>query len=201
MNVKNVNVVNQIKRLVIRLTFSNFLSMDTQNVWNNFNDEIYFFILKKVKNKDFANDIFQNIFLKIHKNLSTLKNEESVRAWVFQIARNEIVNHYNKKSLLEDELNTNEEIPIQEYLGICCFDKFINDLPEIYKQAIELVYIKGLKQKEAAEKLDISLENLKVRIKRSKDILKKNFNECCKYEFDKNGKLIGEANCSICNKE
>jgi RNA polymerase sigma-70 factor (ECF subfamily) len=172
--------------------------METQKIWNNFNDELYFFILKKVKNKDSANDIFQNTFLKIHKNLSKLEKEEKAKAWIFQIARNEIINHLNKESIYVEKLDINKEIPLQKYQHICCFDKFINDLPKIYRQVIELIYIKGLKQKDVAKELDINLENVKVRIKRAKDILKKKFNECCKYEFDKNGKLIGESNCSIC---
>ena len=84
------------------------------------------------------------------------------------------------------------------YEAICCFDKFINDLPPPYKEVIEIVYIKGKKQKEAASILGITLMNVKVRIKRAKDILKKNFNECCKYSFNANGDLIGESNCNIC---
>lgn len=172
--------------------------METQKIWNNFNNELYFFILKKVKNKDVTNDIFQNTFLKIHKNLFQLKKEEKVKAWVFQIARNEIVNYFNKESIYVGEFDANKEIDLQKYNHICCFDKFLNDLPEIYNQVIELVYIKGQKQKDVAEILEISLENVKARIRRAKGILKKNFNECCKYELDKNGNLIGESNCSIC---
>lgn len=172
--------------------------METQKIWNNFNDELYFFILKKVKNKEVTNDIFQNTFLKIHKNLSKLENEEKVKAWIFQIARNEIVNHFKNESMYVEKLDLNNEISLQKYQHICCFDKFINDLPEIYRQVIELIYVKGLQQKAVAKELEISLENVKVRIKRAKDILKKKFNECCKYEIDKNGKLIGESNCSIC---
>ncbi|QOW09590.1 sigma-70 family RNA polymerase sigma factor [Kaistella flava (ex Peng et al. 2021)] len=172
--------------------------METQKIWNNFNNELYFFILKKVKNKEVSNDIFQNTFLKIHENLSQLKNDEKARAWVFQIARNEIANYFNKESVYVENLEDNKENEVEEYQNICCFDKFINDLPEIYKQVIELVYIQGKKQNDIATELDISLENVKARIKRAKDILKKNFNECCKYEFDKNGKLIGESNCSNC---
>ncbi len=87
--------------------------METQKIWDNFNDELYFFILKKVKNKDVTNDIFQNTFLKIHKNLSSLKKEEKVRAWIFKIARNEIFNHFNKESIYEGKLDTNKEIPFQ----------------------------------------------------------------------------------------
>jgi RNA polymerase sigma-70 factor (ECF subfamily) len=173
--------------------------METQTIWDNFNEELYFFILKKVKNKDTTNDIFQNTFLKIHKNLSKLEKEEKARAWIFQIARNEIVNYFNEESIYIGKLDINKENSLPEYQHICCFDKFINDLPEIYRQVIELIYIKGQKQKDSAKELEISLENVKARIKRAKDILKKKFSECCKYEFDKNGKLIGESNCSICN--
>jgi len=178
-----------------------FLSMETQKIWKNFNDELYFFILKKVKDKDVTNDIFQNTFLKIHNNLSNLKNEEKVKAWIFEIARNEIFNHFNKESIYAEKLALHKEISSEKYEDICCFDKFINDLPKIYRQVIELIYIKGQKQKDVAKELDISVENVKARIKRAKDILKKKFNECCKYEFDKNGKLIGVSNCSICRAE
>ncbi len=175
--------------------------METQKIWDNFNDELYFFILKKVKDKDAANDIVQNTFVKIHTNISNLKNEEKAKAWTFQIARNEVFNHFNKESVYVEKLGTNPEIPSEKFEHICCFDKFINDLPEIYNQVIELIYIKGKKQKEVAEILDISLENVKARIKRAKDILKKKFNECCKYDLDKNGKLIGESNCAVCKTE
>ena len=36
--------------------------MNTQDIWDNFNEELYFFILKKVNSKHVANDIFQNSF-------------------------------------------------------------------------------------------------------------------------------------------
>lgn len=175
--------------------------METLQIWDSFNEELYFFILKRVKDKDVANDIFQDTFLKIHNNLSNLKSKEKARAWVFQIARNEIFNYFNKESVYVDNLDASIEIPSQKYEHICCFDNFIDELPEIYRQVIELMYIEGKKQKDVATQLEISLENVKARIKRAKDILKKQFNECCKYEIDKNGKLIGESNCSKCNTE
>lgn len=150
--------------------------METQQIWDSFNEELYFFILKKVKDKDVTNDIFQDTFLKIHNNLSNLKEEEKARAWVFQIARNEMFNYFNNASIYADKLDANIETPSQKYEHICCFDKFIDDLPEIYKQVIELIYIEGKKQKDVARQLKISLENVKARIKRAKDILKKQFN-------------------------
>jgi RNA polymerase sigma-70 factor (ECF subfamily) len=174
--------------------------METENIWKDYNDELYFFILKRVKNENDTNDIFQNTFLKVHKNLSKLKDNSKVKAWVFQIARNEIINHFNNESPYVEPLKTYKEIVPNNDKDFCCFNTFISDLPIIYRDVIELVYIKGFKQKEAANKLDISLANVKARIKRSKHILKENFTTCCKYDLDKHGKLIGEANCSVCNQ-
>ena len=173
--------------------------METQSIWNNFNDALYFFILKRVKNENDTNDIIQNTFIKIHSNLSKLKSEDKVKAWVFQIARNEIINHFNNESHYVEAIESKNETPEDTNNEVCCFNRFITDLPKIYKDVIELVYIKGLKQKEVASTLDISLENVKARIKRSKDILKTNFKACCKYDLDKNGNLIGEPDCTICN--
>ena len=172
--------------------------METQEIWNNFRDELYFFILKKVKSQNVANDIFQNTFFKVHKNITQVKKEEKVKAWVFQIARHEIANYFNAESIYVDKLESTKETPEEETQSVCCFDKFISDLPEIYKEVIEMVYIKGQKQKDVAETLNISLENTKARIRRGKDILKTKFRECCKYELDDKGKLTGESNCSIC---
>ncbi|MDN3724970.1 sigma-70 family RNA polymerase sigma factor [Aequorivita sp. SDUM287046] len=172
--------------------------METQKIWNRFNEEVYFFILKKVKNETATHDIFQNTFLKIHKSLHQLKDEEKVKAWVFQITRNEIANHFNKESKYIAPLEEIEENISEKKNDYCCFDKFINDLPPKYRETIELVYIQGKKQEEAAKILAISLANVKARIRRSKDILKEKFAQCCKYEFDKNGSLIGEPNCPEC---
>ncbi len=172
--------------------------METQNVWNSYSDSLYFFILKKVKNKETANDIFQEAFFKIHKNLPKLNNKEKLRAWIFQIARNEIANYYHKEAVYTEKPITEEKAEQHEYQHICCFNNFINELPNDYKQVIELVYIKGHTQKQTANILAISLPNVKAKIRRAKSMLKKRFNECCKYEFDKNGLLTGESNCARC---
>lgn len=175
--------------------------MNTWEVWDKYGQEVYFFILKKVNEKSASNDIFQNSFLKVHGSLHQLKDEEKLRAWVFQITRNEIANYFNKESSYKDvvtQASTNDTLPSE---NICCFDRFIDELPDSYKEVIELTYIAGKKQEEVAEELGISLANVKARIRRSKAMLKERFQECCKYEMDEQGKLTGAPNCSSCDCE
>jgi len=175
--------------------------MTTNQLWNKYNGEAYFFILKKVKNKEGANDILQNSFFKIHQKLHQVRDDEKIKAWVFQIIRNEIANFFNRESkYVEDFSSLTAENP-NDYERFCCFERFINELPQNYQEVIELVYIQGEKQQEAAVKLDISLANVKARIRRAKAILKQNFKDCCKFELNPDGELMGTANCAYCETE
>lgn len=173
--------------------------MKTEKIIYEFGNELFFFILKKVKDKEVSNDIFQNTFLKIHEKSHQLKDESKVKAWVFQIARNEINDYYQSKQKdfgdIKGEIANNGE----DFIEVCCLNKMINQLPDIYKEVIDLAYVEGKKQKEIAELLSLSLSNVKIRLSRGKEILKQNLRACCQYEITENGKLKGESRCSSCD--
>ncbi|MEN7546440.1 sigma-70 family RNA polymerase sigma factor [Rapidithrix thailandica] len=171
--------------------------METKALWEQYHLPVYYFILKKVQEEDIAQEVLQNVFLKIHEYLHQLKDEAKTEAWIFQIVRNEINNYYRKQSFQTRKISLwrKEE---EAYTNICCFDRFINRLPEIYKTPIRLVYIEGYSQIQTAQKIGISLANTKARIRRAKAILKENFSKCCKFEVNKDGKLIGEPDCVFC---
>lgn len=172
--------------------------MRTLEVYQEYGDKLYFFILKRVKDREAANDILQNSFEKIHINLPKLRAKQKVKAWIFQIARNELVNYFDKETKYvsaPEYSEPTEEVSIQ---NCCCFDRFIDHLPTSNKKVIELVYEKGAKQYEAAEILGLSLANVKAIIRKSKDLLKDQFISCCKYELNTSGKLVGAADCAHC---
>jgi len=172
--------------------------MDTLELWKAHSEEVYFFILKRVKETTIANDILQNTFYKAHKNINKLENLDKIRPWIFQISRNEIADYFKREAKYAEKLNDKDEKASGSYQDICCFDRFIEDLPVHYKSVIEMIYIDGKTQVETARLLKISLTNVKARIRRSKSILKQRFKECCKYEIDRNGMLTGEADCAKC---
>ena len=130
------------KKVGVKTNLLLFLNMETQQIWSDYSDGLYFFILKKVKDTNAANDIFQNTFLKIHKNLHQLKEEEKAKAWVFQIARNEINNFFKKETYFVPVFDEPDFPFSAENEGICCFDRFIKELPDIYRKPIELVYLR-----------------------------------------------------------
>ncbi len=174
-------------------------NLKTNELWAEHGSSLYFFILKRTRNTAATEDILQNTFLKVHERLDTLKDPAKAKVWIFQIGRNETANYFqansNPTALLED--TPTEDTPVKQ--DFCCFERFIDELPDHFQKAIRLVYVEGKTNAEAATQLGLSLANVKAQLRRSKTILKKRFQECCAYEINEAGKLVGEPDCDVCS--
>ena len=172
--------------------------MDTQTLWKTYGDNLYFFILKRTKDRAKAQDIFQNTFLKAHTHIGDLRDEGSAKSWLFRIARNELADFSKAEGKYAPIIKPQKEETAEYEDAFCCFDRFLDQLPKDYYLPVHLVYVEGKKQAEAAEILGIGLPNLKARLRRAKETLKTNFQKCCHYELNERGQLVGEANCGHC---
>lgn len=176
------------------------MTTTTEHIWKEFHTRLFQFIKKRVKDSDTSNDILQDIFIKIHLKLNTLSNEDKLTGWVYQIARNSILDHFKKQkpnSELTDNLNELiEEKTFNAELSNC-LKPIINQLPENYKDAILQTELGQLSQKEYAEKLGISYSGAKSRVQRAKQQLHALLNECCTIQADKYGNIMEHT----CNKD
>src|SRR5690606_30452032 len=115
--------------------------MEKGQVWDKYKDEIFFFILKKTGNNNAAKDISQSVFLKVHCHYNVLRNKQKLRSWVFQIARNEIIDYYKNETRYVEIQNEEKRNFVEAYDDVCCLNFFMNSLPSPYKEAIHLVYV------------------------------------------------------------
>lgn len=179
------------------------MKTDTQQIWDSLKEPLFYFILKRVNNENISKDILQEVFIKIHLNLNQLQNESKVKAWVFQITRNQVAEYFRKENKLVELTKLDEEYLTVgfEYseIDFCCFENFINELPEKYSKVLTLISVEGKKQNEAASMLHLSLPNLKSRVHRAKEMLKQKFIECCQFSLNDKGLLVGEQNCQRCS--
>lgn len=167
------------------------------------------FVNKQIQNKEDRDDIVQNVFMKIHEKINTIKDEEKIKSWVYKTAQNSIFDYYRSKNNITNidfenfENNDFKEIdnPIKPMEA--CLNPFINKLPLIYKQAIELSEIQGLKLQTIADQLNTSLSTIKSRVQRAKTLIKKSYIDCCSFSIDEHGHLKGEhkdpSTCTKCN--
>ncbi|MGE5795256.1 MAG: sigma-70 family RNA polymerase sigma factor [Ignavibacteria bacterium] len=197
----------------------------TEEIWDNFCCQIKAFIHKRVSNSSFVEDIFQDVFLKIHSKIDTLKDETKIRSWVYQIAQNTIIDYYRKhktdpvdiESLLineQEEFEMSRNKPMADGIEISeageiseeekiasGLKEIVESLPEKYAQAILLVEFEGLSQIELAKKLGISVSGAKSRVQRGRQMIKDALMRCCHFEFDKYGTIINSrpVTCCCCN--
>lgn len=178
-----------------------------EHIWHEFSGKLGQFIRARVAEPATAEDILQDVFVKIQKRLPQLQDPATLDGWIYLIARNSIIDHYRTR---KDTVELSEALPaepdardrdIEELKA--SFRRMIYSLPEPYREAIVLTELEGLKQQELADRLGISLSGAKSRVQRGRAQLKQMLHECCTFEFDRRGKVIdctprAKAGCEEC---
>jgi RNA polymerase sigma-70 factor, ECF subfamily len=168
-------------------------------IWLQFSHSVRDFIQKQTHDSDVSDDLLQEVFIKIHQNLHLLREEEKLAGWVFQIARNVVLNYFrSRKRALEKESfihiqNSNEitfkENNLNELVGLW-LTEFKKELDPKYQEALQLVDIEGITQTELANRLGISVSGAKSRVQRGREQLKQKLIDCCPVKTDQYGNII-----------
>jgi len=171
------------------------MSDTLEPIWQEYHTQLHRFILNRVNNTSIADDILQDVFLKIHSRINTLKAQTKLKSWIYQITRHAIIDHYRtqkKWEPLSDKLVAPEREPSErarEEIENCLLS-LLQNLPDNYRQALIWSEIDGLKQIEVADKLGLSWSGAKSRIQRGRAMIKERLLKCCQFEFDHRGTLI-----------
>ena len=178
--------------------------MGTTEVWETFHAQLRAFIGARVGDSADADDILQNVFVKIHTHIHTLRKQDRLATWVYQITRNAIIDSYRARhphQSMPAELGAwdapQESDPatqIGEYLRI-----LVNGLAPKYRTAIILAEYNGLTSEELGRRLGLSVSGAKSRLQRARSRLRKQLLDCCRFEFDHAGNLLDyEPNPNCC---
>lgn len=178
----------------------------TQSVWDAFHAPLQQFIRRRVSDEATAEDVLQDVFLKIHQHMETLKDVKKLEGWIYQITRNTIIDSYRSSRPTTtfdavEVLDLPEELPDDDVVSelLPCVRAMVRSLPEMDRQALVLTEYQGLTQKEMAERLDLSFSGAKSRVQRAREKLKQQLLECCHFELDRRGHIIDyQPRCQSC---
>lgn len=178
----------------------------TEDIWHEYHLRLASFIRTKVS-EDMLDDILQDVFMKIHTRLDSLKDDTKIESWLYQITRNTIIDHYRSRQPSEqladwiEPPSPEEEETIREEL-LSCLEPMIHQLPEKYRNAVQMSEIDNKTQKEVAELEGISLTGAKSRVQRGRGLLKDMLHDCCQFEINNNNQVISyepkEKDCKHC---
>jgi len=169
-------------------------------IWTDFHKELKAFIRNKIRNQADADDILQDVFIKIIRNIDKVNKAENLRHYLYGIVRNTINDYFrNRKEVIdnsgiEEQITEEETQSLNATIAECCIRPFINKLPDNYRDALLITEFQDISQKELAERLNISYSGAKSRVQRGKEKLKELILNCCAYQSDKYGNLIDAEN-------
>lgn len=185
-------------------------SENIEIVWKSLSSGLKTFIIARVRNENDADDILQDVYIKIHENIDTLKDKSKLQQWIYQISRNLIIDYFRKtgrqlKNNKEMELLIPESTVPGKFMNEAISDmiKMMDKLPPEYCEALCLTELEGMSQKAYARMAGLSYSGAKSRVQRARAMLKDLLMRCCHYHFDKYGTVLAihPAGCCCCKQE
>lgn len=180
----------------------------SNNIWHAYHNRLAAFIRSKVA-EDAVEDLLQDVFLKIHQRIDTLKDNAKLERWLYQLTRNVIVDYYRAQHATQElpewieqpQIDTEESI--RRELS-ACLQPMVEQLPVKYRNAIQLSELEAKTQQQVAEMEGISLSGAKSRVQRGRALLKGMLHDCCEFEINQNNQVVAfqrkqkDPNCKIC---
>ena len=150
----------------------NHMYITTERVWETFHVPLQQFIRRRVSDDATAEDLLQDVFLKIHQHVETLRDVKKLESWIYKLTRNAIIDYYRSirptTSLdVPEALQLPEELPDEDVISelFPSVRAMVTSLPAQDRQALILTEYQGLTQKELAERLGLSVSGAKSRVR------------------------------------
>ncbi len=138
---------------------------------NTYKERLYWQIRSIVLNHDDADDVLQNTFIKVYKNIDGFKGDSKLFSWIYRIATNEALNFIKQRAKIQGVSDTDYQDKLVANLEADVYfegdeiqlqlQKAIATLPEKQKLVFNMKYFQELKYEEISEILDTSVGGLK----------------------------------------
>jgi len=171
-----------------------------ETIYTEYRDKIFNHVSFRIKNKEQAEDLTQEIFIKVYKNLAMYdESKGQFSTWIYAIATNVVIDYYRQKKLETSDMSmfisedgmelsnivhctkeNPENVLIQKEISDNV-QKNIKSLPRNLRRTAKLFFNANLNYNEIADALDIPLGTVKNNIFRAREILQDNLKHVHEY--------------------
>lgn len=156
--------------------------IDTEKALHVYGDMVYRLALIQMKNRSEAEDVFQEVFLRLVKYSDRIESEEHLKAWLIRVTVNcckkQFDNAFRRKTV-PFTTEAKAEASYEMESGESAVYEAVQNLPPDYRAAIHLFYYEQYSVKEISQILEVSESVVKTRLSRARGKLK----EVLKGEF------------------
>jgi RNA polymerase sigma-70 factor, ECF subfamily len=168
-------------------------------LWSDLHDRLRRFVSRRIADPSTADDVAQDVLLRLHRSLGDLRVEDRLDAFAYRIARNAIIDHYRSRATAKeiaaapDELITrlDADRDLDEQADgharqelARCLEPLVARLPEPYREALMLTDLGELSQVEAAGLVGLSIPGMKARVQRARARVHELLTDCCEVALD-----------------
>jgi RNA polymerase sigma-70 factor, ECF subfamily len=185
-------------------------TQDFGTLYASFHPRIFRYLTRLVGQSE-AEDLTQEVFLRVDRGLPDFKGDSKLSTWIYRIATNVATDRIRSRSSHEGRFG--KAIPLDEQLLAnsvdltgdknpslekqamreemsACVQGYIDSLPEKYRVPVTLSEIGGLSNKEIAEALGVTVEAVKIRLHRGRAKLKEKLEAGCNFDRDEEDILV-----------
>ncbi len=174
--------------------------------WSQTHARLCRFVCGRLSDPDDAEDVLQEVFLRIYRQSGSLRDPRKLESWMIQIARNRIIDHYRSRrawtglsETLSSADNPIEQAEAQPQAGLLPHVRAaVQALPAPYREALVLADLQGIPQAELAERMGISLSGAKSRVQRARAKVKAALLRCFDFELDARGQVMDYREHACC---
>lgn len=158
-----------------------------EEIYKGASSFVYNVALRTARNREDAQEITQEVFLKVFKSLRDFRFQSSFKTWIYRITVNTTLNvlkktAYDRRRQFEYHENISAELPGQAEAADTFLeqrdqkaqvDKLLEALSPEYRACIVLREIQGLRYDEIAQALKVNINTVRSRLKRAREMLLK----------------------------
>ncbi len=179
-------------------------TIDSSTVAEKYRASIYRYILRLVDDPARADDLTQETFLRVHERIGGLRDPAAVEAWLYRIATNLCYDRFRQRehrspplplvslggeggAVLPDETALQPDHLLEQGEMSDCVLRFLSDLPDPLREVLVLHDLQGFTGPEIADRLGLSIHNVKIRLHRARVRLRAALSEGCDFGLDDRG--------------
>jgi RNA polymerase sigma-70 factor (ECF subfamily) len=183
--------------------------MEFQSIYKEYYPKILRYLTRTLNDKEAAEDISQDVFVRVNEGLSKFEGRSKISTWIYRIATHMAFDYFKsasfrigKKQTVSGEKLDETKEDMNVWTGDKgkisdqvierkemneCIKRYVSTIPENYRTVLILSEYEGLKNREIAEILGLSLDTVKIRLFRARSRLRKQMEEGCRIYYDENG--------------
>jgi RNA polymerase sigma-70 factor (ECF subfamily) len=173
---------------------------DSAEQWRRLSSDVGRLVARRLPTRADVDDVVQEVLLRVWRGGRDLRSEERFSGWLSRIAYTAAADHMRSRQRHpvaigqagpEQASESDEPQPDARMLIAAVLRPFVDNLAELYREAVTLSELEGLSHPVIAQRLGLSVSGVKSRVQRGRELLRQMLERCCQIALDARGAPMG----------